>query len=139
MKHLVTAAALITAALIMSVGLNLKQAGRLSALAQQLADTEGQRDQARRETKQLRVRQADLVRRLQAAEQTAAAERHRSEQALAAESRWAAQPLPDALRRQTDIRTHADLVRALVAERAAFDQCKAARDTLAACLENENP
>ena len=93
MKYLVTAAALITAALIMSVGLNLKQAGRLSALAQQLADTEGQRDQARRETKQLHAHQADLVRRLQAAE------RHRSEQALAAESRWAAQPLPDALRR----------------------------------------
>ena len=99
MKPLVTAAALITAALIMSVGLNLRQAGRLSALAQQLADPEGQRDQARRETKQLRVRQADLVRRLQAAEQTAAAGRHRSEQALAAESQWAAQPLPDALSR----------------------------------------
>lgn len=44
--------------------------------------------------------------------------------------------VPECLRRQTDIRTHADLVRALVAERAAFDQCKAARDTLAACLEN---
>lgn len=73
MKPLVTAAALITAALIMSVGLNLRQAGRLSTLAQQLADTEQQRDQARRDTKQLRVRQADLVRRLQAAEQTAAA------------------------------------------------------------------
>ena len=38
--------------------------------------------------------------------------------------------VPECLRRQTD------LVRALVAERAAFDQCKAARDTLAACLEN---
>lgn len=37
--------------------------------------------------------------------------------------------VPECLRRQTDIRT-------LVAERAAFDQCKAARDTLAACLEN---
>ena len=44
--------------------------------------------------------------------------------------------VPECLRHQTDIRTHADLVRALVAERAAFDQCKAARDTLAACLEN---
>lgn len=99
MKPLATAAALITAALIMSVGLNLRQAGRLNTLAQQLADTEGQRDQARRETKQLHAHQADLVRRLQAAEQTAAAGRHRSERALAAESRWAAQPLPDALRR----------------------------------------
>lgn len=99
MKHLITAAALITAALIMSVGLNLRQAGRLSTLAQQLADTEQQRDQARRETKQLHAHQADLVRRLQAAEQTAAAGRYRSEQALSAESQWAAQPLPDALRR----------------------------------------
>lgn len=44
--------------------------------------------------------------------------------------------VPECLRAQTDIRTHADLVRALVAERAAFDQCKAARDTLAACLGN---
>ena len=99
MKHLITAAALITAALIMSVGLNLRQAGRLNTLAQQLDDTERQRDQARRETKQLRAHQADLVRRLQAAERTASAERHRSEHALAAESQWAAQPLPDALRR----------------------------------------
>lgn len=99
MKPLVTAAALITAALIMSVGLNLRQAGRLSTLAQQLADTEQQRDRARSETEQLQARQADLVRRLQAAAKTAAAGRERSEQALSAESQWAAQPLPDALRR----------------------------------------
>lgn len=99
MKHLITAAALLTAALTMSVGLNLRQAGRLNTLAQQLAATEQQRDRARSETKQLHARQADLIRRLQAAEQTAAADRKRSEQALAAEQQWAAQALPPALQR----------------------------------------